>query len=363
MSQVLNTVKTTALTSEESKAKVDAYILDVLTKKMTQSVIIHPNYKRLWQTILTLYGAGGKRLRPYMTLLMYQAYSNDSIEKVIPAAAAQELLHQAMLMHDDIIDRDTIRYNIKNVSGQYVDTYGDLLADSAEVRHFADSTAILAGDLLISEAHLQLASIDADRDLLRKAQELLNQAIFHVAGGELLDTEATFEQEGIIDPITIAEQKTASYSFIGPLMIGAVLGGASEQQQILIRQIGTAVGIAYQLRDDLMGVFGDEEVTGKSADGDIREGKRTLLIDEFYKRASEADKQTFGTIFKNAQASHEQINEVRILLESTGAKQAIEASIEKYRYETLQNLENLTIDQPHREMLAGLIAFSLERDK
>ncbi len=87
--------------------------------------------------------------------------------------------------------------------------------------------------------------------------------------------------------MTIAEQKTASYSFVSPLTMGAILAGASEDQRDLLKHFGTSIGIAYQLRDDIIGIFGNEEVTGKSSEGDIKEGKRTLLIDEFYKRATE----------------------------------------------------------------------------
>jgi geranylgeranyl diphosphate synthase type I len=146
-------------------------------------------------------------------------------------------------------------------------------------------------------------------------------------------------------------------------MIGAVLGGASESQQSLIQLIGTSTGIAYQLRDDLIGVFGNESDTGKSSDGDIREGKRTLLIDEFYKLADKHDKQQFESIFKNPAASKEDIATIRTLLHTSGAKRSVEECIEKYRIETIHNLDKLAIDRPHREMLAKLITSSLERDR
>ncbi len=149
---------------------------------------VHPHYARLWNSIATLFDAGGKRLRPFMTLLTYQALQRQACHRYLPAAVAQELLHQAMLIHDDIIDRDTIRYHVKNVSGQYRDIYKDI-KDKA---HFADSSALLAGDLLLSEAHIQVSLASVDADIQAKSQEVLSQAVFHVVGGELLDTEASF---------------------------------------------------------------------------------------------------------------------------------------------------------------------------
>jgi geranylgeranyl pyrophosphate synthase len=352
----------TILTVSEAKRLIDTYITNVLDIRADSASTVHPHYERLWHSIKSVYAAGGKRLRPYMTLLMYQAYGGDDIEAVLPAASAQELIHQAMLAHDDIIDRDSIRYGVKNISGQYLDEYAPHADGPSEGRHFADAAAILAGDLLISEAYAQLAQSDVPTEMLHRAQSRLNEAVFHVAGGELLDTEASFYQEGAITPLTIAEQKTASYSFVGPLTMGAVLGGASDEQIGILKHLGTSVGIAYQLRDDLIGVFGDSTVTGKSTDGDIREGKRTLLIEEFLKRADDEQRARFNAIFGNPHASNGEIDEVRNLLTQTGAREAIEGFIETYKVQTTEHLAALDISAAHRDVLAQLIETSLKRD-
>ncbi len=362
MHHVLDEMKTAVLTPDRAKVLIDDYISQVLAEKTTLAADIHPHYQRLWQAITNLYSAGGKRLRPYMTLLVYEAYSREPVQAIIPAAAAQELLHQAVLIHDDIIDRDSIRYSVKNISAQYEDMYTPYLSDKVERRHFADSGAILAGDLLISEAHTQLASLTIDKTILLAVQQLLSQAIFQVAGGELLDTELSFVPPGSIDPLTIAEYKTASYSFITPLMIGAVLAGAPPQQQSAITAIGQLVGIAYQLRDDLIGVFGAEAVSGKSVESDIREGKQTMLVGEFYKRATQTQKKQFETVFRNPMATERHIADARSLLEQSGAKNAVEKTIEKFTRQTIQQLDGLAIDAAHRTMLANLIKASLERD-
>jgi geranylgeranyl diphosphate synthase type II len=351
------------LTSNHAKELVDEYLSSVLSERVAQAAGVHPHYERLWQAITRLYTAGGKRLRPYMILLMYQAYSQKPVEHALPAAAAQELLHQSILIHDDIIDRDTIRYHIKNISGQYDDTYKDLISDNTIRRHFADSSALLAGDLLISEAHMQITRLDIDKKLFDEIHHLMSQSVFHVAGGELLDTEASFEKLGVIDPLTVAEQKTASYSFVGPLMIGAVLGGATEDQQNILKHLGTSVGIAYQLRDDLIGLFGDADTTGKSTDGDIREGKHTVLIEEFYKRADDAQKEQFMKIFGNHNADSSTIDIARQLLEKSGAREVIEGYIDNYMNETTQSLEALEISDDHKAMLSSLISASLKRDR
>jgi len=351
------------LSPAAAKIRIDTYIEALLKERADQATGISVHYAAAWQTISTLYQGGGKRLRPYMTLLTYQAFSNESSEAIIPAAAAQELLHQSMLIHDDIIDRDLIRYGIRNVTGQFYDYYEHLIPEPTERRHFAESAALLAGDLVLSEAYYQITQSKVPAETIIIAQRLLSESIFHVAGGELLDTEASFRPRRDIDPLTIAAQKTASYSFVGPLVMGATLAHAPEEQIALLRDLGNTVGIAFQLRDDIIGIFGDEAVTGKSTTGDICEGKQTLLIDEFYKRASPEQQTQFEAVFGKADASNEQVQAARDLLIESGTLAAIEAYIANYETACIEKLEALQIDSSHKTIFAELVTQSLKREK
>jgi len=362
MNHKAQATKQQILTPDESKRLVETYVSDLLISRREQSLLVSPYYESLWQAIEKLFHAGGKRFRPYMMILSYQAFGGSSVSSIIPAAAAQELVHQATLIHDDIIDRDLIRYKIKNITGQFEELYKDLLHDDKERRHFAESAAILAGDLLLSEAHVQMTHATVDSDKMVAAQRILAESVFHVAGGELLDTEAAFRHDKSIDPLTIAAQKTASYSFIGPLTVGATLAGASTEQIAILTHIGNTIGIAYQLRDDIIGVFGNEAITGKSSEGDICEGKRTLLIDEFYKRASDDQKKIFETTFGNTNATTNEITTVKDLLVDTGAKAAIESYIANYQTQTIEQLSQLDMDEVSRHTFAALIQKSLERE-
>jgi len=347
----------------DAKHLVDDYLLSVFKKRRAQAGQVSEFYEALWQEIENLYASGGKRLRPYIAMMTYQSYGKDTVSDILPVAASLELIHQAMLVHDDIIDRDVIRYGVKNITGQYNERYKEFLPDSAERRHFAESSALLAGDLLISEAHSQIALSGLDAHQIVTAQQVLSNAIFHVAGGELIDTEASFRPAGSVDPLTIAMQKTASYSFISPLIMGASLAGADEEQIAMLTEIGNTVGVAFQLRDDIIGVFGDEAVTGKSADNDLREGKRTLLINEFYMRASDDQQREFETFFGNQDAAASDLQRLRTLLEETGTKSAVEGIIANYQAETTTQLARLDISDQARSMFAELIGLCLVRQK
>ena len=179
------------ITAEDVKQQVNAYIESLFNERIQEADALHPRYTTLWKATQTLFKSGGKRMRPYLVMLAYTAYGGDQTDAILPAAVSQELLHQAMLIHDDIIDRDTVRYGTKNVSGQYVDDYLSILKEH-DARHFADGAAVIAGDFLLSEAFFQLNQIPIDGALKRKAYQSLHTSVFKVVGGELLDTEASF---------------------------------------------------------------------------------------------------------------------------------------------------------------------------
>lgn len=363
MKQVASPSVTSTLHPLQSKEMVDAFLQPIINIKVNEARAIDPAYGTLWQAVQALYSAGGKRLRSYMTLIIFEAYSDQPLESILPTAAAQELLHLAMLIHDDIIDRDFVRYGVKNVAAQYLDHYQTLLATPRDHEHFAQSSAMLAGDLLISEAFILIAETQANPSAVLSAQRLLSKAIFQVIGGELLDTEATFRGIGAAHPLVIAEQKTASYSFMTPFLMGATLAEAPQQQRDLLQVLGQKVGIAYQLRDDVIGIFGNEKHTGKSTDGDIREGKRTILIDEFYRRATNDQRKQFERFFGNPTASNDEVQTLRQLLIKTGAKAAIETMIDDYQAATDTLIDALTIDAAHQSSFRQLIQLCLQRER
>jgi geranylgeranyl pyrophosphate synthase len=356
---------TTLLTPADSKVLVDNYVTPILKERTEAARRINPHYETLWQDIQKLYGAGGKRLRSYMTLLAFDAFSpvKQPIETILPAAAAQELLHVAMLIHDDIIDRDDIRYGVKNVTREYLDHYEEIIENSVDRRHYAQSAAILAGDLLISEAYILITEATASPAAVLAAQKLLAQAMFHVIGGELMDTEAAFRGVDAADPLVIAEQKTASYSFVSPFVMGATLAEADAAQMEILTKFGEQLGIAYQLRDDIIGIFGDQSLTGKSTDGDIREGKRTFLIEEFNKLSTPAQRAQFDGLFGRNDLTNSEITTVKNLLIESGAKEAVEILIAAYQEHTHALLSTLAIDATYKKAFGHLIELCLTRDR
>lgn len=349
-------------TMSEIKQTVDAYLQATFAQRAELARAISPDYAALWQEIAELSSSGGKRIRPYITYLAYSAYCDDPIDTVIPALGAQEMLHQAMLIHDDVIDRDDIRYGVANMIGRYRATYSSATFKADDPTHFAASAAILAGDLLISESTHSLMQVKATDATKAQALSVLHDAIFRVVGGELLDTEASIRTEGAASPRLIAIEKTASYSFISPLTMGAILGGASETEIKLLRDIGYAIGIAYQMHDDILGIFGDEAITGKSASSDLREGKRTGIIERFEALASQQQMREFHASFGRQDATGDDFEKLRTVLVESGALNAQHTEITRLGDEAIKNINMLHIPAEHRNAFISLVELCTKRD-
>jgi geranylgeranyl diphosphate synthase type II len=244
-----------------------------------RSVSVNAAYLGLWEA-LERATAGGKRSRPRLVMLAYRQLGGTDFSSAADLAASYELLHSALIIHDDVIDRDVVRRGIPNVSGRYRSRALRAGAPPTAAEHAGVSAGVLAGDLALSGAYRLLQGIEAPADVRRRLNSILDDAIFSSVGGEVLDIEfsRTPEIPSLEDITKTAHQKTSVYSFEAPLQAGAVLAGAPEPVVAALTSFGRYAGIAYQIADDVLGVFGKESRTGKTSWGDLREGKRTAML-------------------------------------------------------------------------------------
>lgn len=346
---------TYATKGTDATKRVDSVLDDFFLESIKHAAQVSSSYATLWESLHRLIMSGGKRLRPQMTMLAYEAFGGKDINSILPIAASQELLHFCLLVHDDIIDRDYVRYGTANIAGQYKTRYSAFVPDAHERTHYAHSAAILGGDLMLSGAYQLLMSSSFSADLKLKAQTLLVRSIFDVAGGELLDTESSFVPYTAGDALKIAKYKTASYSFIGPLVTGAELAGANEAAIEALSHYANALGVAFQLVDDLLGVFGSEETTGKSTSGDIREGKRTYMIEQALDTMNTSQRELFDQAYGNPNATADEVEQIRRLLIETGAKGRTEAAVAEYARTAKDALDRLELNHEYHAKFERLI--------
>ena len=298
--------------------------------------------------------SGGKRFRAMFALYGYQAVSplrldgpiTTEFSAALNLGCALELFHAAALIHDDIIDRSETRRGRPATHRQFA-AHHKAAGWRGSSTHFGVSAAILIGDLLQSWsdelADEAMAAIEhAAR--IRAVRQHFNRMRSEVAVGQYLDVLE--EQRPAFAPhdeqlersTRILVYKSAKYSVEAPLLLGGALAGATEEEERTLADFGLPVGVAFQLRDDLLGVFGDESVTGKPAGDDLLEGKRTVLV-TLARNALPATQQRIFDDLLGTDLSPEQIGMLQHTIRESGAVNEIEAMISRNLERALATLD------------------------
>ena len=232
----------------------------------------------LWECLGDM-ADGGKRFRPALLLHLHDALGGREHAAAAAVADAVELLHTAFVIHDDVIDGDEVRRGRPNVAGTFAGHAVDAGVPAARARRYGESAGILAGDLALAGAVRTVALCGAPPHVVARLLDLLEEVLHRSAAGELADVRASLLPGATLaDALDVAEWKTAAYSFELPMQAAAVLAGSDEETTATLGAVGRCLGVAFQLQDDLDGVFGTAARTGKDPLGDLREGKATALV-------------------------------------------------------------------------------------
>lgn len=297
---------------------------------------IDPNSAAVVDSLLAL-TAGGKKLRPLLAWLGYRAAAGDQEtstgqqQEIIELGTALELFQAAALVHDDVIDRSDTRRGQPSTHRWFTQRHRDAsFAGSAE--HFGISGAILAGDLALAWANEAFTRAETLAETSGTARGIFERMHTEVITGQYLDVLA--EVDIATDPQTMRSRarnvliyKAAKYSVEYPLILGAALGGGSEDLLAALSEIGLPLGEAFQLQDDLLGVFGDPELTGKPVGDDLREGKRTELVAYGLTHAPAAEADELEQMLGTAELTQQEVSRAQEILRSCGAAQQVEAEI------------------------------------
>jgi len=307
---------------------------------------------------------GGKRLRPALVYYTYRAFHGGSDEEVLPLALATELLHTYLLIHDDIMDHAEVRRGLPAAHVRFSDAHRahGLKGDAAD---FGRSVAILLGDLAQSWA-VELAAPAFPRgggELARCFSAMCQE----VVGGQYLELLVAQRRAGTDEELLrVLRLKSGRYTCERPIQLGALLAGAPAGAFADLRRYGAAVGEAFQLQDDLLGMFGDAGTVGKPVDADLREGKYTFLIHRARQAAGPGQRRDLEAALGNPDATAAQVDAALRVLEETGARTAVTAMIaERLRTAraALAGLAPFDLAPEGRLFLAGLIDWLREREQ
>lgn len=291
---------------------------------------------------------GGKRARPYLVETMYRTLGGVDDAMIVRAAVATEIFHVFCLVHDDVIDRAATRHGVPTVHAVAALRYGK--AHPSEAAHNADGQAILVGDLLFSWAYSLMATCP-------NALSVFQAMIDDVVAGQMLDVD--FTMRGLVraeEAERKTQLKTASYTFIRPLQLGAQLAGANGDVATFCERFGMAVGSAFQLQDDYFDITATQEVLGKPVMNDIREGQQTPITAHFFAHASPADTACFLERFGHPFPSHDEVL-VRDLLARAGSLAFAEQEIAQKLAQARSELAVAPVPQATKDALGDLVAY------
>lgn len=280
-----------------------------------------PEHARLWEAVAAA-TEGGKRFRPALVTETHDALGGTAHAAAAEVGAAVELLHTAFVIHDDVIDGDDVRRGRPNVSGTFRSRALAAGADADDAGEIALTAGILAGDLALAAAVRAVATCGAPTEVTHRLLDLVDAALHTTASGELADVRLSISAgtASVAESLAMAEQKTSAYSFALPLQAGALLAGAEGRTVDRLGEVGRMLGVSFQLLDDLLGVFGDPDRTGKSATGDLRTRKQTPLL----AHAGSTSEWEQIRSYVGRELRDDELAEVRRLLTTSGSRRFVE---------------------------------------
>lgn len=233
-----------------------------------------------WAEDLGATTCSGKGIRSALFDAVYSAAGGVDPDVRVATGEALELLHEAFLVHDDLADGDDHRRGRPNLQGRTRDRVAARGVPQAAAEHVGMVGGLLGGDVLLVAAMSGFARLPVSASVLNRVLDEVERAVVASIAGEYADIHDSADARPPVQgrALAIGKAKTAAYSVVLPLVVGAVLAGAGEETVESLREVGSHLGTAYQVIDDLLGVFGDPEVTGKSNEGDLVRGAPTVLL-------------------------------------------------------------------------------------
>jgi geranylgeranyl diphosphate synthase type I len=337
--------------------RVEARIACLLDGELDRWSAVDADLAEPFAALRDLVLAGGKRLRPAFCHWAYVGAGGGADDPaVIDAGAALELLHTFALVHDDIMDGSATRRGTDTIHVQFEADHA-MAGWRGEARRFGEGVAILVGDLAFVYADQLLAGAPP------AAHQVFTELRVEVNVGQYLDLLGTARgQANATRARRISMFKSGKYTVERPLHLGAALAGRLDELARPLSGYGLPLGEAFQLRDDLLGVFGDEDVTGKPVGEDLREGKPTLLYALAVEQASPADAGVLAR-YGAPGLDDDDVAALQDVLITSGAVETVETTIDRLVGEAVEALDGAGLEAGAREALVELAYYVAGRDR
>lgn len=306
---------------------------------------------------------GGKRLRPALVFYTYKSCGGTRDEEVLPLALATELLHTYLLIHDDIMDHAEVRRGRPAAHARFREAHR-FRGFSGDAGDFGRSVAILLGDLAHTWAVELAAGVLPEGPRARELARAFAAMSQEVIGGQYLELLVAQRRGATEDELLrVLRLKSGCYTAERPIQLGGLLAGAPAPVLEELLRYGAAVGEAFQLQDDLLGMFGDPDTVGKPVDADLKEGKYTFLIHHALQAATPEQRQILDSALGNPDLAPEDVPRVLAVLEDTGARARVTAMVAERLRAARGALAGLDLEPEGRLFFEGLLGYLWGRER
>jgi len=306
--------------------------------------------------------AGGKRLRPAFMYYGYLALGGKNEKEILKASISIELAHCFLLIHDDVIDRDKKRHNIDTFNFRY-SKIGKKSFKTDDHEHFGNSIALIVGDLvnalgnkIIFESNFKAENII---QALSKLQSIISSTVIGEAQDVCIEYRGKTTEKEVLK---MYENKTARYSIEGPLHLGAILAGTTTKDLEGFSKYAIPLGIAFQIQDDILGIFGSEKKLGKKVGADIIEGKQTLLVFKTKENSDKNQLQILNNLLGKKDLTKTEIKEFQNIIRETGALDYANDYAKNLIIKSKEELAKLEIKKEAKDFLYEIADFMIERE-
>ena len=306
--------------------------------------------------------SGGKRARAAFMYYGYLAAGGEDKKEMLKVSISIELIHAFLLMHDDIIDCDELRHGVRTMHAQYADVARRNFKGK-DAEHFGNSIAIIMGDILSALGNQVLFESKFDPKVVVSALRKMQGIIACTAIGEAQDVY--IENRGDADEAEILrmyENKTAKYTIEGPLHLGAILAGADDGFIQSLSRYAIPAGMAFQIQDDILGVFEKSKKIGKPVGSDVRQGKRTILVSRAFANADSKQKKVLERCLGNDRLTDSDLDEFKKVIIETGALEYARGLAEKMIIESKREIAKVPMRKEAKEFLVGIADYMLNRE-
>lgn len=301
--------------------------------------------------------APSKRIRSAFVFNSFQLSGQTEQASLWQVAAAIELVHTALLIHDDFMDQDLMRRGFETTNSYYAKKYGE---------HYGDAMAVNVGDMVLSLGYETFMRSGFEPRLLVEAMAHLQRTIFNTVIGQAHDvTLGYIDNWSEEDVLSVHIAKTGYYTYENPLIVGALLAGLQPEVLEILRRYAADGGIAFQLQDDILGVFGDPDKTGKSADSDLLQGKATLLVHRVLSQGSEQQKAAVLQVWGKKQATANDLEAAKQAIVESGSlaynkQKAVELASKAA--ETAAELRAFPLKTEAIDFIQGVAEYMVDRE-